>query len=127
MAMTPICSAAQTRNARFMTLLLKKPILKSEWSLRMLKACTSWERLKVAKAMVRPTRRLEKMLLPMVKASRAIAPIISPSTKMQKPRPSANSPFFLSMGFWLIIMLSGASIPRALAGRESVTRFTQSS
>ena len=67
------------------------------------------------------------MFAPMVNAKSASAPIIKPSNIIVSQSPSANKPFFGERGGLSIISLSGVSSPKAIAGSESVTRFTHKS
>ncbi len=67
-----------------------------------------------------------KNLYPTTNAIRAKEPIIIPSIIIFIANPSANIPFLGEMGFRCIISSSAASTPKEIAGRESVTRLTQS-
>ena len=51
-------------------------------------------------------------------------PIINPSTTIFPINPSANILFLESLGGLFIIFFSGGSNPNAMAGKESVTKFT---
>ena len=60
----------------------------------------------------------------MLNAIKVSIPNIIPSTIILFHNPSAKSPFLLSTGFRFIISFSGGSKPIAIAGSESVTKFT---
>ena len=60
----------------------------------------------------------------MLNASNVSSPIIIPSDIIFPHKPSANMLFFGFLGGLDIIFFSGFSKPKAIAGRESVTKFT---
>ena len=92
-------------------------------SLLILKLCTNSSNPKLTKAIVLPTSTPYKEF-PMLNATKVRTPSIVPSAKILLHKPSAKIPFLLSRGFLFIISLSGTSNPNAIAGNESVTRFT---
>ena len=63
-------------------------------------------------------------LFPILNATKVSTPSIVPSANIFAHSPSANRPFLLSRGFLFIIFLSSFSKPKAIAGSESVTKFT---
>ena len=81
MEITDTCNPRQTTKESSILGLLNNPIRNTERSLRTLKACTSWDRLSTANAIVLPTV-TSKYTRPMVKASREMAPIKQPSMAM---------------------------------------------
>ncbi len=130
METTVTCMMVQMKKASSMGLFVVKPILKRERLLLVLKAWTSWDRLRTQNAMVLPTVGVppkSKNILPMENAKRARAPIIMPSSAICTPSPSEKKPFFEFIGFLSITSVSIFSTPRASAGNESVTRFTHNS
>ena len=130
MVITSTCKSAHTINAITIFRLLKRPMRRTEPSLRILNAWTSSERLKTANAIVLPTDTApgtSKKLRPITNESSASAPIIMPSNAISIPSPPENRLCFCAIGLRFIISGSTFSTPSAIAGSASVTRFTHKS
>ena len=113
--------------APFRYLLVKGPVLMSERPERMLKAWNTWDSAITMKAMVRPPASVPVRERPTLKPMSASAPNMTPCSTTCRPMPCAKTPSFLDLGRSFITPSSMASMPSAMAGRLSVTRFIHNS
>ena len=119
--------AVETRLARFRYLLVNSPVLNSDLWERILYACRICAKASTRKAMVRPPSMAPVTWLPTRNPISDRIANMTPCKTTWIPSPLAKIPSFLGFGWRSITLGSMASIPRAIAGRESVTRLIHSS